>query len=72
MGLHINRVSRIALILGMQSTEQKKIICKIYFRDELARPDPARPSSILPDPTMTLLDGLFISYIKAYELKIFK
>ena len=43
--------------------EQKIIVfrCRTNIRDELARPEPA----------LTLFDGLFLKYVKRYELETF-
>ena len=48
--------------------EQKKFIFmyRTHIRDEPARPDPARRY-----PTMTPFDGLFLKFVRRYELEIF-
>ena len=40
-------------------------------RPELARTGPTRPDPARPGQAMTLFDGLFLEYVKRYELENF-
>ena len=66
LGIQTNIITREILILAMWFIELKVILlrCRTDIRDEPARPEPARSGH-------DAFDGLFLKFIKRYELETF-